>query len=102
MAFVAIESIRDAELSAQKSIETAQSNSRQDLELAEKKASDIISQAHEKAKLCIEHKSDKARASADEIIVTAKNSALLEADALKSEAKKKQPEINKKILDIII
>lgn len=102
MALAAIDSIREAELNAQKQIDAAVSDAQIAELSAKKKADGIITDAVEKTQTLTDHKSDKAYALAEEIIISAKNSALLDAEKLRSESAEKQDKINSRIMEIII
>ena len=102
MALQAIDAIRDAELSAQKEIETAQSDSRQAIQKAHETADAIIAEAEEKVCASVENASDRARKQAEEIKVSAHNSALLLSDELRKSSSEKQQIINERILQLIV
>lgn len=101
MAFVALESIRQAELNAQKLIDEAKRESDDAIKEANNKAEKIIEEAYEDARVQTEIISDKANAQADEIIVTAKNSAILDSSKLKKSCEDKQDAVNERIFCLI-
>lgn len=102
MALNNIGKIKDAELAASKKITEAEENSRENLRIAEEKASEIIAKAYKDSEIYLEHETDKAKSKAEGIIISAQNSAKLKMEALKSKALKKQDEVNKEIIKIII
>lgn len=101
MAFVALESIREAELNAQKQIDDVQKQSDDAIKEARVKADKIIEAAYEDARVHTETVSDKTKTQADEIIVTAKNSAILESSKLKKSCEDKQDAVNDKVFSLI-
>lgn len=101
MAFVAIESVRDAELAAQRCIELAQKSADEAVIIAQNKADGIIAAAQEEADRAVSVSADKASAQADEIIVTARNHAVLEADKLKKDCAAKQNSVNEAIINLL-
>lgn len=102
MALTAIDSVRQAELDAQKSIEEAQLEANAAENSAKLKAGNIIDDAKEAASIRIAVEKDRVSKKAEEIVVTAKNNAILEADALKIKCADKQEIINKKIVSMIV
>ncbi len=102
MAFTAIDSIRQAEFSAQKRIEKAQLDAEISEKDAKQKAYKIIKDAKETASKLIESEKNIALKKAEDIVIDAKNTAILEADALEEECADKQNLINKKILRLIV
>ncbi len=102
MALNNIEKIKNAELEASRKISEAEAQSRENLKNTRQKALEITKKAEEYSKITLEHKADKAKAKAEEIVISAANSAKLQAEALKSEALKKQDQVNNGILEIII
>lgn len=102
MAYSALESVRQAEIKAQEQIDSVQKKADLSVSDAKDTAAKIISDAKEKADLKISHDADKASLEADEIIITAKNKALLDAEQLKNDALSKQDAVNKAILELII
>jgi len=102
MALTALEKVRNAELDASNRIDNAKAESHKAIEDAKQKAQKIIADAQVDVKHDAEVNCDRAYAEADEIIVTAKNSAILKADEINKICAQKQDEINKKILSLII
>ncbi len=102
MALQAIDAIRNAELQAQKAIDSAQAQSQQAIAEAQEKATDIIADAQDNVRVRVENASDRAYKESDEILVTARNSALLSADELRKSAEHKQQAVNDRILELIV
>lgn len=102
MAYSALESVREAETKAQEQIDSVQKEANLSVAQAKDTASKIIAEAKEKSELKISHDADKASLEADEIIVTARNKAFLEAEQLKKDALSKQDAVNKAILELIV
>ncbi len=101
MAFDAINRVRETELWSKMQIDKSESDVAELKSAAEKKAARIISDAKEKAGLQLLHKEGKAQADADEILVTARNAAVITVGNLKRSCADKQQTVNKKILDIL-
>lgn len=102
MAQDTINSVRNAETLAQQRIEQAQEESKKSVAEAKAKAERIIASAQDKARAMVEHAEDKALSAADEISVTTRNSARLDAEKLSQSAESKQQAVNKRILEIIV
>ncbi len=102
MALSAMESVRAAEIKAQQDIDAALSQADSMVSKAKIDASTIISDAETSSASTVEKSSDKAHAEAEEIVVTARNSALLEADKLKSDCLSRQQEVNDLIINLLV
>ncbi len=102
MALQAINVISDAELQAQKATDTVQTQSQHKIAEAKEKATDIIADAQDKVREIIENASDRANKESHEILVTARNKALLSADELQKSAEYKQQAVNVRILELIL
>lgn len=102
MALNSLEIIRESELAASKKISEAQATAQKNLQIAEISAKDKIAKAKADAKIILEHKSDKAYKKAEEIIISAQNSAKVEASRLEQDALKKQDLVNNEILQILM
>ncbi len=102
MAFAAMESVRLAEQDAQSRIQDAVNSSDEAVLQAKKTYESIVSAATADAETAVAHSIKKATAKAEEITVTARNGALLEADELKSQCADRQPAVNKAILELIL
>ncbi len=102
MAFSTIDKVREAELSAQKAVSEAQLAADNSEMLALKEADELIAAATDKANSEIAHREDRAKTAAEEIIVTSRNSTLLEAEQLRRLCEQKQSEVNSRVLEIII
>ncbi|MBQ8572794.1 MAG: hypothetical protein IJ451_04955 [Ruminococcus sp.] len=102
MALNSLETIRNAEHEASEQIANAESEARLSLQNAELEAKGLIANAKKDANSLVEHKAEKAKQKADEIVISAQNSAKLEAERQKSEALKNQDSVNNLILQIII
>ena len=102
MAFSTIDKVREAELSAQKAGVEAQRSAPQSAAETQREADDVVAAALEEAELDVAHREAKARANAEEIMVTSRNSSLLEVEKLKRSCEKKQSEVNRRVLEIIV
>lgn len=102
MALNSLDIIREAEVSAGKKISEAQATAQKNLQDAENSAKDKIAKAKADVKIILEHKADKAYKKAEEIIISAQNSAKVEASRLEQAALKKQDLVNNEILQILI
>lgn len=102
MALVAIEKVREAEVSARENLLLSEKEAADKVALASDEANAIISKALEKAAAESSSKEERANKKADEILVTAHNSSYLECEELRRNSLMKQDIINKKILKLII
>ena len=102
MAFAAMESIRVAEQDAQNRIQQAIRESQQSVDAAKTEYDSIVLSAQKDAEITIAHSVQKATDKADEILVTARNKAVLDADKLKQQCVQEQDAVNKAILELII
>ncbi len=102
MALLAMDAIREAELSAQKAIQSAQKSSEQRIADSQLQADAIISEAKSKVSFEIENSVDRARKKSEEILITSRNSAVLQAEKLRADCAQKQNIVNKKVLELIV
>ncbi len=102
MALNAMDAIRTAEINAQNDVKLAQDKADAMVSEATKKAEAILSEASDSVKSRLESSSDKAYKASEEIVVTARNSAILEADKLKSDCLQKQALVNERIKELLI
>ncbi len=102
MAFAAMESVRLAEQDAESRIQEAVNSADEAVAQAKKTYESIVSAAKVDAGTTVSHSTEKASAKAEEITVSARNSALLEAENLKSQCSSRQEAVNKAILELIL
>lgn len=102
MAFTTMESVRAAEQEAQTRIREAVLQADEAVAQARNNYDSIVSSAKQDACITVAHSSDKASAKAEEITVTARNRALLEAEELKKQCVGQQDAVNKAILELIL
>lgn len=102
MASVLIESVRQAELESQKRIEEAQLKAQEIIKTAKVKSDAVLKKAEAEASYELELQSERASKEAEEIIITAKNAAVLEAERIKKDSLTKQAAVNIKILNMIV
>lgn len=102
MALCSLDAIREAEIAAQNRIATIEEESARRLSDTQKKADEIITQANVSAQNTIETYADKAHKSSEEVLITARNTALLDAERLRQECSEKQELVNKRIIELII
>ncbi len=102
MAFTAMESVRAAEQEAEARIREAVVQADGSVAQAKISYDSIVSAAKKDAEIAVAHSSEKASAKAEEITVTARNRALLEAEELKKQCLSQQDAVNKAILKLIL
>lgn len=102
MALNTINAIREAERQAQNVIKRAQEEAELRISEASEKAVSLASKAYDSVKIRIESSVDKAHKVSEEIIVSATNSAILEAENLRKECLQKQALVNKRISELLI
>ncbi len=102
MALHALDAIREAELSAQKSVVSAQENAQQRIADAQTQAEMLLAEAEEKVKFEKESSSERAYKKAEEVFVTSRNSALLQAEKLREDCMQKQTLVNEKVIELIV
>lgn len=101
MAYEAMENLRQAELSAIQQIESEIKKADEAFAKAKENSQLIISKAQKEAELRLESSRDKASNIAEEIIVTAQNNAVLEAEKLSIKSAERQDEINKAVISLL-
>lgn len=102
MAFDALEIVRQAELAASRKIEEAEQSAVEAIKIAKVKSEAMINTAEQEVEAMVALSAEKAEAIADEIFVTAYNSALLEVDKLRTICIERQSEVNECVIDLLI
>lgn len=102
MALKTIEIIKDAEISASGQISDAERKAAENIKSATKEADKIVAEAKSESELLYKTKTQQADSESQKIILSSRNAAEIKAEALLSDSVKKQAEVDKLILQILI